>query len=163
MSRVALVERGSLSTVGRSDAMLLRTWLDDVAQAISDNVVDPDVMRLGSYGSASLEARARALSLLELSLPYRFEGPSHVIASLAAARRRGSGACTEAAALAAAVGLWWGVPVSLCIELDASQPGYSHVRTMWHAREGELVIDPYARHAAGLNTCATLYDVRIVW
>ena len=165
MSNVTLVRRGAVREVGASfrSFKFSRTWLDDLATAIADNLKTleiHDIARTNDYASA-----ARVLDVgFERAIPYKYEGSQHRVVGLIAARARKFGACTEAAGAAAAVGILMPgmANVALCVELDSDAPGYSHVRTLWQPpNAAPIVVDPYAAHSRGFHACSTVYDVRV--
>lgn len=71
---------------------------------------------------------------------YRFDGPKHQIAGLAAVARRGYAACADAAAALLAWAELRGERATLIVEGHAERPDYAHVRVKIRGVE----LDPYA-------------------
>lgn len=121
------------------DDMLQRRWVRQMQAAVRLNARDPSLAILASIPTSRV-AIAEAAALLVRAIPYRFDGPTHRILDLPAARRRGYAACGDAAAaIAAALFLQSIEDVTVCYEATEAVSGYAHVRIAI----GGAFVDPY--------------------
>ena len=131
------------------------SWQRDLARAIDANSADLALMRLWA---PTVRMPDRMEAAMRVGCEYRFTRASTVDA-WSVVRARGWGACADAAALVAAVGLYSGMDARICIEATDRLPGYSHARVMLTEGRTTRVYDPFAAKSAQLGSCAVVYEV----
>jgi hypothetical protein len=152
--------------VNRANDVRERRWRRQMASAIRLNATDPQLREFAHAQTSNLDAARLAAEHIRRVLPYRFLGEGHRTLELAAARRRGFGACSDATAALAAVMLWRTSEALVCYEnaavlyhspvrLSEALRGYAHVRLSL----GRDFVDAYPDASLEASRCALLFRV----
>lgn len=116
----------------------------------------PEMVAVGVVAKADVRRIARSIAAhVSSTLPYRFDGPHHMILELPACRRRGYGACGDGAAAICAGVLMAGGEATLCYQDTEAVPGYAHVRI----DDDGAAIDAYPEKALPLSNCSAVARV----
>lgn len=135
-------------------------WLRQFYAAVRLNAPDPALRAIAERAASCHQAAQNCADWIRTVLPYRFDGRGHRILELAAARRRGYGACGDATAAIAAVLMMRGSVPVVAYEATETLDGYAHVRIAM----GRLFVDAFPEASLSLPATArielTRRDVR---
>jgi hypothetical protein len=142
-------------------------WWRQYVSAVRLNADDGELQRIAeTEGASHAEVATLVAGYLceqgEGALPYRFDKAGHRIIELAAARRRGYGACGDACAAISAALLMRDAEHHVCYEKTDMLPGYAHVRIVI----GSHFADAYPERSLALESCAARLPVtraRVRW